>query len=443
MGKGGHGARGPGRRQVMALIGIGLLTACAEREVRLPGPRLDLNGLPPAGQVDRALPITLPAQSRTASWTHRAATPTHLMPHAALSPTPQPLWAVQIGHGNERRHRITADPVSDGARIYAMDSRATVSAVSPAGQLLWQRDLSRPLDNADDASGGALAVAGAVVYAATEFSELTALNAATGSILWQQRFDAPVTGGPTISGSQIYVTTRDSRGWVLDAANGRLRWQVQGAPSVAGVTGGAGPAVDGTFAFFPFPSQQIIAAYKAEGYPAWRGSAAGGRLGSAYAGLKGVTGDPVVSGERVYVGTPGGRVVALDRQTGERIWTAEEGATAPVVVAGGSVFTVSDDAALVRLSAADGRRIWKTGLPDYVPTRNPRRKRDVFAHYGPILAGGRLWVASNDGLLRGFNPVNGQKTAEIPLGHGATTGAIVVAATLYLVTDDGMLRAFH
>ena len=41
------------------------------------------------------------------------------------------------------------------------------------------------------------------------------------------------------------------------------------------------------------------------------------------------------------------------------------------------------------------------------------------AYYGPVLAGGRLWVAGADGLLRAFDPANGAALAELPLPGGA------------------------
>ena len=432
----------PSRLAAMA-IALGMVTACAEQEVLLSGQRLDLQGRIPVSPVSRSVPVSLPRQTANAVWTQRAAVASHLMPHAALSSGPAAAWATAIGQPNGRKHRITADPVSDGKNVYAMDSRSGVAAVSSSGQLRWQRDLSRATDASDDASGGGLALAGQVLYATTGFNELFALQSGSGEVLWKHRFDAPVTGAPTVSDGRVYVSTRNGKGWVLDATDGRIAWQVQAADSTAGFIGGAAPAVGPIFAIFPFVSGQLTAVYKREGYPAWQGSAAGGRLGYVYAGLGNVTGDPVISGGRVFAGTAAGRLVALDRRDGAQIWTAEVGATGPVVAAGGSLFTVSDGSSLVRVSASDGTVIWSADLPEYVPVSRERRRRDVFAHYGPILAGGRLWVSSGDGYLRSFDPASGTGTSVIPLGAGAASRPIVAARTLYVVTADGMVRAFR
>ncbi len=187
----------------------------------------------------------------------------------------------------------------------------------------------------------------------------------------------------------------------------------------------------------------MTATYRREGFEAWQSSVTGGRLGRAYARITDVTGDPVISGGRVYVGNPGGRIVALDVQSGDRLWSAGSGALGPVVPAGGSVFAVNDLSQLIRLDASTGAQIWATDLPGMIPVRNENRRRDIFVHYGPLLAGGALWVSSDDGFLRSFDPVSGSARAEIALGAGAASRPIIVAQVLYVVTTDGQLRAFR
>lgn len=426
------------------LIALVALSACAANEEKLPGQRLDLSGqVPAAALVNRSLPISLPAQTTSGSWTHRAANASHRTPHAALSDAPVLRWVAEIGEGNDRRHRITAEPVSDGARIFTIDSNATVTATDVNGVTAWTRDLTRGQDKPKDASGGGLAVVSGVLYVATGFGDLYALDAVSGGERWRQRLGAPATGAPTVFGNQVYLTTRDSQGWVLDAENGRLRWQVEGAPSAVGVAGGSAPAVGNTYAIFPFGSGQVTATYRREGFSAWQSSVTGGRLGQAYARVTDVTGDPVIAAGKVYVGNPGGRLVALDLDTGQRVWTAEQGAMGPTVVAGNSVFMINDQAELVRLTSSNGAFVWAQSLPQFLPVKNELRRRDVYAHYGPVLAGGQLWVASDDGLLRSFDPRSGAQTRSIEIGAPAAAPPIVVGRTLYVVGTDGTLRAFN
>jgi len=433
------------RNGLFGLAALVALASCAPVDVTLPGERLDIRA--PFGQAEttenKSAPIRLARAVIHSSWPQRAGNASHSIQNAAFASDPSQIWAATIGQGNDRRHRITADPVAADGRIFTLDSRSTVSATSTAGAPLWSRDLTPPSDNSDDASGGGLAVVNGTLFVTTGFGDLVALNAASGAVIWQQRLDAPATGAPTVKGGLVYVATRDGRGWAIRTDNGRVRWQVAGTPSVSGIVGGAAPAVGAGRVFFPFGSAQVVAAFPKGGLKIWTASIAGERLGRAYAQLSDVTGDPVVRGNTVYVGNPSGRMLALNATTGETIWTAREGAVGPVVVAGGSVFLISDRAQLVRLKSSNGRRIWASQLPDFQPARNPRRQRDVYAHFGPVLAGGRLWVASGDGQLRGFDPVNGNQVVSVALPGGGTTRPIVVDGVMYVVSGDGQLLAFR
>ena len=427
------------------LLGVVLvaLVGCGPREVILEGDRLDIR--PGASDVseNQDVAIGLAAPLNNTEWSHRGASATHASRQSAFSAAPEKIWSASIGQGNSRKHRISADPVAADGRIFTLDSRAQVGATGTSGQAIWSRDLTPADDKADDASGGGLAVVDGRLYVTTGFGDLFALDAATGAILWQQRLNSPAAGAPTVTNGTVYISTRDSHALAIDAGDGRLRWQFQGAPSVTGIVGGAAPAVDSGLAVFPFGSTQIAGAYPKGGFQIWGGSAAGKRLGQVYGQIKDISGDPVLSGNAVYVGNPSGRTVALDRVDGTTLWIAPEGAVSPLWVAGGSVFLVSDQAELVRLNARDGKRIWGVQLPGFHPKRRTKRLRDVYAHFGPVLAGGRLWVASDDAQLRGFDPANGRQVATVDLGTGAASRPIVVGGVMYLLDTKGQLQALR
>ncbi len=428
-----------------ATLVIGLLAGCSQRDVILPGERLDLrDGL--AGQTtetaNRTAPIRLPAAQANSDWTHRNGGPEHRITHPALGASLAPVFAVDIGEGNSRRARITADPVVAGGRVFTLDARALVTATSTAGAPLWSHATSTGRDSLSDASGGGIAYGDGKVIVTTGFGRVTALDPATGAVLWEQELNAPGSSAPTVRGSLIYVMSRDSRAWALESGNGRIRWQLAGTPTTANFSGGAGAAVARDLVIFPFSSGEILAAFPEGGLRRWSAVVAGQRLGRAAATVSDIAGDPVVDGNRVYAGNISGTTVALDLATGDRIWTATEGAAGPVWPVGGSVFMVNDLNQLVRLDAADGSVIWRVDLPQFEQDR-ARRQKTLYAHFGPILAGGRLIVASSDGVIRQFDPASGALIGQVALPGGAASNPVVAGGTLYVVTNDGQLLAFR
>ena len=142
------------------------------------------------------------------------------------------------------------------------------------------------------------------------------------------------------------------------------------------------------------------------------------------------------------MGNHTGRIVALDIANGERRWTATSGAISPVWPTGNAVFAITDTNELVRLDSASGNRVWAVDLPKYVKDK-PKKRGEIFAHYGPVLAGGRLIVASNDGVLRSFDPVSGAMLSTVEVPGGATTGPVVAGGVLYVVGTNGQLHAFR
>ena len=64
-------------------------------------------------------------------------------------------------------------------------------------------------------------------------------------------------------------------------------------------------------------------------------------------------------------------------------------------------------------------------------------------HHGPIIAGDRLVIVSSDGYIRFYDPKTGQQRNKLKTKAGATANPIVVNETLYLITQDGKLRAFR
>ncbi|MEM9787753.1 MAG: PQQ-binding-like beta-propeller repeat protein [Pseudomonadota bacterium] len=429
-----------GRAFIGVTLALALLAACGEEDVILPGERFDLR--PEAAFVNQALPVDLPTAMVNADWTHRNGGPGHQITHPALGPALSPVFVADIGAGDSRRARITSEPVVAGGVIYTVDARATVTATDPSGQTLWSRSLASTRDPAADASGGGVSAGGGQVFVTTGFGEITALDAATGQIQWVQDLDAPVTTGPTLRGDLVYVVSRDSTAWALDTSNGRIRWQRSGTPSTANFGGGASPAVQGEYAIFPFPSGEVSATFPRGGLPRWSTVISGDRLGRAASLINDIAGDPVISGRRVYIANFGGRTVALDLDDGSRIWTAAEGAVGPVWPVGNALFLINDVNELVRLDARNGNPVWRVALPNFDEGRTARQ-RAIFAHYGPILAGGRLIVSSSDGLLRQFDPTSGALLGTVDLPGGAASAPVVAGETLYVLSKTGQLHAFR
>ncbi len=437
-------------RLMPVLTATFLLNACVEEPI-LPGERfgtraslaeIEAGTAAEDVTIDGPRAISLPTAERVTVWAQRSLNTRNRLPHLALAAEPTAIWVADIGAGNNRRQRITADPVAADGRVFTIDAASSLYATSlENGAAIWQFDLTPDFDRGGGISGGGLAVVSGTVYATTGYGEVVALDAATGDVRWRQRLGAAL-GAPTVNDGILYVMANDSQAWSLDTQDGRIRWQIPAAEARAVLSGGAAPAVTDQFVILPFATGEIQAVFPESGVRFWGTFVAGGRLGAAYAAINDITADPVSVGNTIYVGNQSGRVVAFDARSGARQWQATDGAYSPVLAAGDSLFFVSDRNELIRIESATGTRIWGAELPFHVRERERRRKA-VFAHYGPLLAGGHLVVASGDGFIRMFTPDSGDLLASIELRGGAASHPIVVNDTLLVVSRDGRLHAYR
>lgn len=426
---------------IMAAVGAAFLASCTEPELILPGPREDLVPLA-EDVVDSAPAISLPSQQNNASWTHRIGTQKYRIANAALSTKPVKIWSASIGKSESRKTRITADPVVADNRIFTVDSESTVSATSLSGQPLWSRDLTPLFDKPDHASTGGLAYADGRLFVTSGFGSIRALDAATGNELWEQKFLSVGSGTPTIYGDLVYVVSGDATGWAIEVATGKVAWQLLSLPNVQNVQSPAAPAVTDSLVVFPYGSGELQAAFRRGGVSRWTAGVSDTRAGRAVNTVGDISGDPVVVGNTVYVANHSGRMVSLDLETGERNWTADHGALSPVFPAGGSLFLVSERNELLRLDARDGTQIWGKKLPQFVKDK-PKKQSEMHVHYGPILAGGQLVVASSDEKLRLYDPQSGRVNYTVELPGGAATNPVVANGVLYIVSRKGELHAFR
>ena len=430
----------------VALAMLAVLAGCADNDPILPGERIPVRPeMVPVGETETLRAVPLPPQRANADWSHRNGSADGRIAHPALAPSPQLRWSTDIGEGSSRRARILAGPVVAGGLIYTIDAAGQLSAVARDGGLVWRRSLVPVNQDADSGPGGGLAVDRGVLYVTTGFGEAMALRPSDGAEIWRRDFEGPIRAAPTVADGRVFVVVRNDTGYALDLRNGETLWRVQGSGG-PGLLGGATVATDGQLVAMPFASGEVLGVLARNGLQVWGTAVTGGRRDLARNRINDISGDPVFDGGVIYASNQSGRTVAIEVSTGERLWTMPEGAYGPAWPVGGSLFLLSDRGALVRADAGTGAILWSVQLPAYTERRRLFRspeQGDAQTYYGPVLAGGRLWVAGGDGLLRAFSPNDGRPLGEIAIPGGAATAPVVAGGVMYIVSSDGNLLAFQ
>ena len=388
-----------------------------------------------------ALPFAIPEAVANEDWAQSGGNPAKSMGHVALGNALGTAWQVSIGAGSDKKGRLISAPVVAGGKVYTIDTNGVARAFDARnGGAVWAVAFGKDSGNKDSNYGGGLAVDGGRVYAVNGLGNVAALDAATGAQVWTVKPGGPLRGAPTVADGAVYVISQDNQIYSIKAADGASNWSSAAALEIAGVFGSASPAVARGTVIAGFSSGELNAYRYENGRVVWQDALSRTSISTSVASLSDIDASPVIDGNQVFAVGKGGRMVALEINSGQRIWEQNvAGITTPWVV-GDWVFVVTDEAKVVAMSRTTGKVRWINELPRW---DNPKGKKGLIYYSGPILAGSRLILVGSNGTLINVNPTNGSFQSQTNVGGGVSVPPVVAGGTLYILTDSGRLIAYR
>ncbi len=386
-------------------------------------------------------PFALPQAVANEDWAQSGGNATKSMGHLALGTALGVAWQVQIGEGSDSKARLVSGPVVGGGRVYTIDTLGTVRAFDTRnGGEIWRAGFGELGKDRAVAYGGGVAFENGRVYATNGLGYVAAFDAATGSPLWTVKPAGPMRGAPTVVGDAVYAMTQDNQIFSLKAADGATNWSSAAALEIAGVFGSASPAVARGTVVAGFSSGELNAYRYENGRVVWQDALSRTAISTSVASLSDIDADPVIDGGQVFAVGKGGRMVALDLFSGQRLWEQNVAGISTPWVAGDWVFVVTDEAKVVAMARATGKIRWIAELPRW---EKPKDKKDPIFYSGPVLAGGRLIVVGSNGVIVNIEPSAGGFQSQTNAGAGISLQPVVAGSTLYILTDSGRLVAYR
>lgn len=405
-----------------------------KKEDLLPGERIAVITDPNMESVDPAeagRPVQLPPPQANASWSQPGGSPSNNLGHLALSEEVRKVWSADAGTGSSSSGRLSAVPLVADGKVYTLDAGGRVSAFSSAsGAKLWTASVTPDNEKSKEGFGGGLALDGGHLYAATGYGTVVSIDSGSGAILWTKRVGNPIRSSPTAAGGKIYFVSADNVLYALSDADGQQLWTSRGLPQPATLLSNVSPAVSGNIVVAPFPAGDVAAFDISSGKAAWSDSLSRSSETTA-AGILGDPARPVIDHGVVYAVSHGGKMIATSESSGERLWTRNLASTQMPWIAGDTVYVVDLAGKLVALARADGKVRWAAELPG--STR----------WSGPVLAGGKLWLVSGNGLLVGADARTGQVTSQIDLRTPVFVSPVVAGGRMYILADNAELIALN
>lgn len=385
--------------------------------------------------------ITPPADYVNVAWPVEGGYANHAVTHPRVGNDLKRVWSRDLGKGDSHKTYVASPPVIADGKVFAVDGDGDVTAYAiENGQRQWRARMNAEARRDRESRGGGVAYSSGKVFVTTGFGAVVALDADSGEEAWRNNVGAPFHAPPTVSDGRVFAISFDGELFALDAETGQVLWTHQSLAEPARILSASTPAVVGDTVVAPFPSGEIVALRVQNGRAMWsEGLTRGGRT-TALSSLNDIAGSPVVIGDVVYAVSHSGVLAAIDLRSGQRIWALPVGGIHMPWVAGDYVFVVTNDAQLMCVSRADGRVYWIRELDRY---RNVKKRRGRIAWAGPVLAGGRLLVASSDKDLWSFDPQTGETLDKTKIGQPTLIAPVVSNETVFVVTDAARLVALR
>lgn len=327
------------------------------------------------------------------------------------------LWSAKAGKAAD----YIFTPAVVGNVVYVAGAEGALSRIED-GRVVWK------VKAAPGLSAGVAADAQRVIVA-TPKGEVLAFAADDGKPLWSARVSSEVLAAPVIGDDGVAVKSGDNSVFLFDANNGSRKWVYQRATPSLSVRGAGSPVFADRYLFVGFPGGKLVALGLQNGAPVWEGAVALPKGATELDRVADIVASPVVDGRQICAAAFQGRVACFDMgQGGAMVWSRDISSSNGLALDGRYLFVTDDKGAVYALDRLSGSSLWK---------QDKLLNRRVS---GPVVRRGLVAVADAEGIVHFLSREDGsfvarQKTDGDPVRsqpQGLGGGLVVQTAGGYV-----------
>jgi outer membrane protein assembly factor BamB len=316
------------------------------------------------------------------------------------------LWTYDAGDSIESSAAIV------GHTVFAASQKGELVALNlDSGAVYWKFNTGSAIAESSPAySDGA-------VYIGDLAGWLNAINASDGKKLWAFKAGSEIKSSPVVVGERLLIGSYDQHLYCLSTRNGAVLWKFK--------TGGpvhSTPGVAGGIAYVAGCDEVFHAIRIADGKEIFNISS------GAYTGAS-----PALRDGNAYYGTFDNEVLSVSLQGRSILWRYQHPQRkfpyySSAAVFGDRVVVGGRDKLVHGLSAA-GKEIWSFETRARVES-------------SPAIAGGRVFVGSNDGRFYVLSLSDGAKLWEFNAGSPLSASPAIANGRIVIGSQDGRLYCF-
>ncbi len=324
------------------------------------------------------------------------------------------VWSASAGKAGD--YVFSPAVVGDAVYVAARDG---VIQKLVGGKTAWKINAGQLLSSGVGANERLLVVG-------TPKGEVLAYATEDGKLLWRATVSSEVLAAPAVGAEGVAVKSGDNRVFLLDAADGGRKWVYQRSTPALSVRSAGSPIFADRFVFVGFPGGKLVALTLQNGAPVWEGAVAQPKGATELDRVADIVASPVIDGTQICAVAFQGRVACFDMgQGGAMIWSRELSSASGLALDGRYLFVTDERGAVHALDRLSGSSLWK---------QDKLLNRRVS---GPAVRRGNVAVADVEGIVHFLSREDGSFVARQKTDGTPVRASVQPLGSGFLVQTSG------
>lgn len=426
----------------LLLSALILLSSCGTKDylgfekekVRLKGKRvsvLEEKDIKKPFSSNSLTEVLLDAPIMISNWPQSNNSPSHIAINHLSDTKLDKIKFLVAGKGEDKKSKILSQPVVDQGFMFFIDAKSNVISFSLKDKKIkWKKNISIDNEKNHDIGGGVV-IYKKNILVNSPYGQIINLDMESGKEIWKVNVDSPIRSSPTIYDNKLFSVTVSNKLYVLNLEDGNLLWQHQGIFNNTTLMNSPKVAVDENIVIVPYSNGDFFALNVNNGKEVWRSSFVDLSIKETTNAFFDIDANPVIKKDIVIMTSAIGKLLVLNKKTGNKIWTRDITSTQTPTVNGNSIFVINENKELYCLNLIDGGSRWSISIEEDFS------KKNRFIWMSPLLINNQLLLVGGDKKMITLDASNGKIENIKNLSSFPASSPLVVNQKLYLMLRNG------